>query len=69
MEDSNGLFHNDGKGNFDDVTRPAGVAVEIPYVFAGARAQWAWLTMDAAIFLFATGNVYPEVERKLPQYA
>jgi hypothetical protein len=68
MEDSNGLFHNDGKGNFDDVTRPAGVAVETRYVCWGTGI--VDLDNDGYPDIFVvTGNVYPEVERKLPQYA
>lgn len=68
MEDSNGLFHNDGKGNFDDVTRPAGIAVETRYVCWGTGL--VDLDNDGYPDIFvATGNVYPEVERKLPQYA
>jgi hypothetical protein len=68
MEDSNGLFHNDGKSNFDDVTRPAGIAVETRYVCWGTGL--VDLDNDGYPDIFvATGNVYPEVERKLPQYA
>ncbi len=35
-EDANGLYHNDGKGNFDDVTRSSRVGVETRYVCWGA---------------------------------
>jgi hypothetical protein len=68
VDDSNGLYHNDGKGNFDDVTRPARIAVETRYVCWGAGI--IDLDNDGYPDIFmATGNVYPEVERKLPQYA
>lgn len=67
-DDSNVLYHNDGKGNFDDVTRSAHIAVETRYICWGAGI----LDLDndgyPDIFM-VTGNVYPEVERKLPQYA
>ena len=67
-DDSNGLYHNDGKGNFDDVTRSAHIAVETRYICWGAGM--VDLDNDGYPDLFmVTGNVYPEVERKLPQYA
>jgi hypothetical protein len=67
-DDANGLYHNDGKGNFDDVTRTSRLGVETRYVCWGAGI--ADLDNDGHPDLFmVTGNVYPEVERKLPQYA
>jgi hypothetical protein len=67
-DDANGLYHNDGKGNFDDVTRTSRVGVETRYVCWGAGI--VDLDNDGHPDLFmVTGNVYPEVERKLPQYA
>ena len=66
-DDANGLYHNDGKGNFDDVTRSSRLAVETRYVSWGAGI--VDLDNDGHPDLFmVTGNVYPEVERKLPQY-
>ena len=66
-EDANGLYHNDGKGNFDDVTRSSRVAVDTRYICWGAGI--VDLDNDGYPDLFmVTGNVYPEVERKLPQY-
>jgi enediyne biosynthesis protein E4 len=66
-EDANGLYHNDGKGNFDDVTRSSRVAVDTRYICWGAGI--VDLDNDGYPDLFmTTGNVYPEVERKLPQY-
>jgi hypothetical protein len=67
-DDANGLFHNDGKGNFDDVTLSSRVGVETRYICWGAGI--VDLDNDGYPDLFmVTGNVYPEVERKLPQYS
>jgi hypothetical protein len=66
-EDTNGLYHNDGTGNFDDVTRAAKVAVETRYICWGAGI--VDLDNDGLPDLFmTTGNVYPQLERTLPQY-
>jgi len=66
-DDANGLYHNDGKGNFDDVTRSTRLAVETRYICWGAGI--VDLDNDGYPDLFlVSGNVYPEVERKLPQY-
>ncbi|HKR27435.1 MAG TPA: CRTAC1 family protein [Acidobacteriaceae bacterium] len=65
--DTCGLYRNDGKGNFDDVTRTAKIGVETRYTSWGAGM--ADLDNDGyPDLLFVTGSVYPEVERKLPQY-
>jgi len=67
-DDSCGLYHNDGTGNFDDVTRSARIAAETRYICWGAGM--VDLDNDGYPDIFmVTGNVYPEVERKLPQYA
>jgi hypothetical protein len=67
-EDANGLYHNDGKGNFDDLTRSSRLAVDTRYICWGAGI--VDLDNDGYPDLFmVTGSVYPEVERKLPQYA
>jgi len=67
-DDANGLYHNDGKGNFDDATRTGRVGVETRYICWGTGI--VDLDNDGYPDLFLTaGNVYPEVERKLPQYA
>jgi len=67
-DDANGLYHNDGKANFDEVTRSSLLAVETRYVCWGAGI--ADLDNDGYPDIFlVTGNVYPEIERKLPQYA
>ena len=66
-DDTNVLYRNDGKGNFDDVTIRAGLGVETRYVGWGAGI--VDLDNDGFPDLFvATGSVYPEVERKVPAY-
>jgi len=66
-DDANALYHNDGRGNFDDVTHQSRVAVETRYICWGAGI--VDLDNDGYPDLFmTTGNVYPSVERKLPQY-
>ena len=66
-DDTNILYRNDGKGNFDDVTIPAGLGVETRYITWGAGI--VDLDNDGLPDLFAvTGNVYPEIEAKLPSY-
>jgi len=66
-DDTNVLYHNDGKGNFDDVTIRTGLGVETRYVGWGAGV--VDLDNDGYPDLFvATGSVYPEVERRLPAY-
>ena len=68
QNDSSGLFHNDGKGNFDDVSMAARLAVETRFICWGAGI--ADLDNDGYPDLFmVTGSVYPEVEKTLPQYA
>ena len=65
--DTSGFYRNDGKGNFDEVTRLAKVGVETRFTSWGAGL----VDLDNDGYpdvLFVTGSVYPEVERKLPQY-
>jgi enediyne biosynthesis protein E4 len=67
-DDTNGLYHNDGRGNFDDVTRAAKVGVETRYICWGAGM--IDLDNDGWPDLFmTTGTVYPQIEKSLPQYA
>lgn len=67
QNDSSGLFHNDGKANFDDVSMAARLAVETRYICWGAGI--IDLDNDGYPDLFmVTGSVYPEVEKTLPQY-
>jgi enediyne biosynthesis protein E4 len=66
-DDTNVLYRNDGKGNFDDVTIHSGLGVETRYVGWGAGI--VDLDNDGLLDLFvATGSVYPEVEKKVPAY-
>src|SRR5215471_7644574 len=66
-DDTNVLYRNDGKGNFDDVTIRSGLAVETRYV--GWGTGMVDLDNDGLLDLFVvTGTVYPEVEKKLPTY-
>jgi hypothetical protein len=66
-EDTNGLYHNDGKGNFEDVTRAAKIGVETRYICWGAGM--IDLDNDGLPDLFmTTGSVYPQIEKILPQY-
>jgi hypothetical protein len=66
-DDTNVLYRNDGKGNFDDVTIRAGLGVETRYV--GWGAGMVDLDNDGLLdLLVVTGTVYPEVEKKLPTY-
>jgi hypothetical protein len=62
------LYHNDGKGYFDDVTTKSGLAVETRYVSWGAGIVDLDNNGHPDLF-WVTGGVYPEIEAKLPQYA
>ncbi|HEX4770116.1 MAG TPA: CRTAC1 family protein [Bryobacteraceae bacterium] len=67
MDDTNVLYVNNRNGYFDDRTTAAGLGVETRFVNWGAGI--ADLDNDGYPDLFyATGNIYPEVERKNPQY-
>jgi enediyne biosynthesis protein E4 len=66
-DDTNALYEGDGKGNFNDVTLRAGLAVETR--FTGWGAGIVDLDNDGYPDLFlVTGNVYPELESKLAGY-
>jgi len=66
-EDTPALYHNDGKGNFQDVTLRAGLGVETRYISWGAGI--VDLDSNGLPDLFwVTGSVYPEVEKKYPQF-
>ena len=64
--DMPGLYHNRGKGDFEDVTLRAGLGVETQYICWGT----GFLDLDndglPDIFM-VTGGVYPEVERAFPE--
>ncbi len=66
-DDIPSLYRNLGKGLFEDVAAAAGLAVENRYVEWGAGLPD--LDNDGLQdVLYVTGNVYPEVERLLPQH-
>jgi hypothetical protein len=66
-DDTNILYRNDGKANFEDMTISAGLGVETR--FTGWGAGMVDLDNDGNPDLFfVTGSVYPEVESKLPRY-
>jgi hypothetical protein len=66
-DDTNILYRNNGKGYFEDMTTSAGLGVETRFVGWGAGI--ADLDNDGNPDLFyVTGNVYPEVAAKLPNY-
>jgi hypothetical protein len=65
-DDANGLYRNDGRGNFEDVTRASKIGVETRYICWGAGM--VDLDNDGLPDLFmTTGSVYPQIEKKLPQ--
>jgi enediyne biosynthesis protein E4 len=67
LEDSNILYRNDGKGNFDDATRVSRIGVETRYICWGTGI--VDLDNDGLPDIFmVTGHVYAQVERSLPQY-
>jgi hypothetical protein len=66
-EDTEGLFRNNGKAEFENTTRAAHVGTENRYICWGAGI--VDLDNDGFPDLFmAAGSVYPEVEKTLPQY-
>lgn len=66
-EDTAGLFHNNGKAEFESVTMATHVGTENRYICWGAGI--VDLDNDGLPDLFMTaGSVYPEVEKTLPQY-
>ncbi len=66
-DDTPVLYTNDGKGNFTDATIRTGLGVETRYVSWGTGI--VDLDNNGLPDLFVvTGNIYPEVESKLPRY-
>jgi hypothetical protein len=62
---SSGLYHNNGKAEFDDATAPAGLSPERRFISWGADI----VDLDNDGYpdiLIATGTVYPELERVYP---
>lgn len=66
-EDTNVLYRNDGRGNFEDRTLQAKLGVETRFTSWGAGIVDLDNDGWPDIF-FVTGSVYPEVEKQLPQY-
>jgi len=67
MNQPTGLYHNTGKGEFEDVTASAGLIHERRFVSWGAGLLDLDNDGNPDIFL-VTGQVYPELEPILPQY-
>jgi hypothetical protein len=66
-DDIPALYRNLGRGQFEDVAMAAGLGVQNRYVQWGAGAPD--LDNDGRPDLFyATGNVYPEIEARMPEY-
>ena len=66
--DTNVLYRNNGKGIFRDVTARSGLGVESRFVGWGAAME-DFDNDGLPDLFFATGMVYPEVERKAPDAA
>ncbi len=66
-EDTAILYKNEGKGNFSDVTIRAGLGVETRYICWGTGIEDLDNDGNPDIFV-VTGSVYPEVEKKFPEY-
>ncbi len=66
-DDTNALYRNDSRGSFTDVTFAAKLGVETR--FTGWGAGIVDLDNDGWPDIFmVTGNVYPEVEKRVPAY-
>jgi hypothetical protein len=66
-DDTDVLYHNDGTGNFDDLTLQSKIGVETRFVSWGAGIVDLDNDGWPDIF-FVTGSVYPNVGKILPQY-
>ena len=66
-DDTNVLYRNDGGGSFTDVTFAAKIGVETRYTGWGAGMVDLDNNGYPDIFL-VTGNVYPEIEKKVADY-
>ncbi len=68
LNQSSGLYHNNGKGEFEDLTAPAGLAAERRFI------SWGTGMVDLdndgnPDILLVSGTVYPELERAYPKYS
>ncbi len=66
-EDTPALYRGDAKGNFTDVTIRSGLGVETRYICWGDGIRDLDNDGLPDIFVVA-GSVYPEVEKKYPEY-
>ena len=66
-DDVPALYHNLGKMLFEDVATRVGLAVENRYVEWGAGMPDLDLDGRPDV-VYVTGNVYPEIEARMPQY-
>jgi len=66
-DDVPALYRNLGRGQFEDVAVPAGLGALNRYVEWGAGMPDLDDDGRPDVF-YVTGNVYPEIERHLPQY-
>ena len=67
QREATGVYRNTGKANFDDVTAHSHLDTESRYVSWGIAVSD--FDNDGLLDVFwATGNVYPEVEHRYPQY-
>ncbi|HEX2662315.1 MAG TPA: CRTAC1 family protein [Candidatus Acidoferrum sp.] len=67
QKQSTGLYRNDGKGQFEDVTNKAGLSAERRFISWGT--DLVDLDNDGyPDILWVTGTVYPELERRYKQY-
>jgi hypothetical protein len=66
-EDTPALYANRGKSGFNDVTIRSGLGVETRFVSWGAGIVDLDNNGEPDLF-WVTGSVYPEVEKKLPEF-
>jgi hypothetical protein len=67
MNQASGLYHNDGKGEFEDATSKAGLIHERRFVSWGVGMLDLDNDGNPDIFL-VTGQVYPELDTVFPKY-
>ncbi len=63
-----GLYHNLGKGQFEDVTVASRPRHRTPLHQLGHVHCWIWTTTDIPDIFVVTGTVYPELEPVYAQY-
>ena len=66
QREASGLYHNSGKGDFEDVTVRAGIGKETRFVSWGTGVVDLDNDGYPDIFL-VTGNIYPELAKVFPQ--